>query len=207
MSQPPNNSLQTTADGAFNLTIESLVFKCRSSAVFEVGRSAAYGMKSLAFMLLAVLSFAGLCSASEPLPASKVTWKEHFGQSGVETNTLFCLMAHGYFRSETTNMQAVVDAWLKTHPKAVVVTVVSGGPVYTDFPNSKQAFVWVVQGSDSLNAELVRKGCLAPETQMLNPHEQPQVPKVDYDAFVRKVTEAAAQAKAHKAGIWREKQK
>jgi hypothetical protein len=34
----PNNSLQTTADGAFNLTIESLVFKCRSSAVFEVGR-------------------------------------------------------------------------------------------------------------------------------------------------------------------------
>jgi hypothetical protein len=36
---PPNNSLQTTADGAFNLTIESLVFKCRSSAVFEVGRS------------------------------------------------------------------------------------------------------------------------------------------------------------------------
>ena len=37
-SQSPNNSLQTTADGAFNLTIESLVFKCRSSAVFEVGR-------------------------------------------------------------------------------------------------------------------------------------------------------------------------
>ena len=37
-SQQPNNSLQTTADGAFNLTIESLVFKCRSSAVFEVGR-------------------------------------------------------------------------------------------------------------------------------------------------------------------------
>jgi hypothetical protein len=36
---PPNNSLQTTADGIFNLTIESLVFKCRSSAVFEVGRS------------------------------------------------------------------------------------------------------------------------------------------------------------------------
>ena len=34
----PNNSLQTTADGAFNLTIESLVFKCRSSEVFEVGR-------------------------------------------------------------------------------------------------------------------------------------------------------------------------
>jgi hypothetical protein len=35
---PPNNSLQTIADGAFNLTIESLLFKCRSSAVFEVGR-------------------------------------------------------------------------------------------------------------------------------------------------------------------------
>ena len=38
MTKTPNNSLQTTADGAFNLTIESLVFKCRSLAVFEVGR-------------------------------------------------------------------------------------------------------------------------------------------------------------------------
>jgi hypothetical protein len=178
-----------------------------SAAVPDLIRSGCIHMKSLAFMVLAVLPFMGLCSASEPLPASKVTWKEHFGESGTETNTLFCLMAHGYFRSETTNIQAVVDAWLKTHPKAVVVTVVSSGPVYTKFPNSKQAFVWVVQGADSLNAELVRKGCLAPETQMLNPDEQPQVPQVDYNAFVRKVTEAAAQAKAHKAGIWREKQK
>ena len=164
-------------------------------------------MKSVALIFLTIFTFAVMSPASEPLPASKMSWQEHFGKSRTDTNTLFCLMAHGYFRSETTNIHPVVDAWLKTHPKAVVVTVVSGGPVFRKLPNSKQAFVWVVQGADNLNAELVRQGCLAPETQMLNSDEQPQVPQEDYHAFVQKVTEAASQAKASKAGIWREKQK
>lgn len=164
-------------------------------------------MKSFAFILLAMLLFTGLSSASEPLPASKVTWKEHFGESRGDTNTLFCLMAHGYFRSETTNIQVVAAAWLKTHPKALVVTVVSGGPVFTRLPNSQQAFVWLVQQADNLNVELVRQGCLAPETQMLNPDEKPRVPQREYDTFVDAVTQAGRQAKAQKAGIWRDKEK
>jgi len=116
-------------------------------------------------------------------------------------------MAHGYFRSETTNIQAIVDAWLKSHPKAVVVMVVSGGPVLTRLPNSKQAFVWVVQETDNLNVELVRQGCLAAETQILNPDEEPKVPKTEYDTFAQRVIEAGRQAKAQKAGIWRDKEK
>jgi len=116
-------------------------------------------------------------------------------------------MAHGYFRSETTNIQATVDSWLKSHPKAVVVEVVSGGPVFTRLPNSKLAFVWVVQEADNLNVELVRQGCLAPETQALNPDEKPHVPQADYDTFIHKVDEAATEARAQKAGIWRDKEK
>jgi len=116
-------------------------------------------------------------------------------------------MAHGYFRSETTNIQTTVDAWLKSHPKAVIVTVVSGGPVYTRLPSSKLAFVWVVQESDNLNVELIRQGCLAPETQILNPDEQPKVPQTDYDTFAQRVIEAGRQAKALKVGIWKDKEK
>jgi PEP-CTERM motif len=57
--------LQTTADGAFNLTIESLVFKCRSSAVFEVGRSSANAhlMKLLCIACFALILLSGLRNA------------------------------------------------------------------------------------------------------------------------------------------------
>jgi len=116
-------------------------------------------------------------------------------------------MAHGGFRSETTNVQPVVDAWLKIHPNAVVITVVSDGPVFTRLPNSKLAFVWVVQDAENLNVELVRQGCLAPETQMLNSDEKLKVSQVKYDQFAEKVIEAGKQAKAQKTGIWRDKAK
>ena len=66
----------------------------------------------------------------------------------------------------------MVDGWLKEHPKAVIVKVVTGGPVLARQPNSKQSFVWIVEGTNNLNLELVRKGCLGPETQMLNPGEK-----------------------------------
>jgi hypothetical protein len=110
--------------------------------------------------------------ASDTLPASKMTWKEHFGTSVAETNTLFSLMAHGYFRAETTNVQEVVDRWLSDHPKATVKTVSTFGPYLAARPNSRFAYVWVVQGNDNLNVELVRRGCVALETQLLNPDEK-----------------------------------
>ena len=145
--------------------------------------------------------------ASENLSASQVTWKEHFGSSTADTNTLFSLMAHGYFRAESTNVQGVVNAWLKKHPKAIVISVSTGGPVMTTLPSSRFAYVWVVQGGESLNVELVRRGCFAAETQILNPDEKPEVPQKDYKSFVQRVTKAGESAKAGKAGIWRDARK
>jgi len=116
-------------------------------------------------------------------------------------------MAHGYFHSETTNVQSVIVNWITLHPKAMVIPVITGGPVLSKVPNSKQAFVWVVQGADMLNVELVRQGCLAPETQMLNLDESPHVPQADYEKFVRNVVEAGDQAKKRRLGIWRSERK
>jgi len=113
-------------------------------------------------------------------------------------------MAHGYFRSETTNVQTVVEAWLKDHPRAIVETVVSGGPVTSRLPASKQAFVWITEGTNNLNVEMVRLGCFSPETQMLKEDEKLEVPQQAYDAFLRKIVKAGEQAKTRKAGIWRE---
>src|SRR5260370_31519618 len=150
-----------------------LRFEGQGRRASEAGCSAAKAMKSLALILLATLSFVALSSASEALPASKVTWNEHFGESRSDTNTLFCLMAHGYFRSESTNIQTVLEAWLKSHPKAVVVTVVSGGPVLTTLPHSKQAFVLLVQEAGHPNLEHVRQGRLAPQTHGSHPRGNP----------------------------------
>ncbi|MGC3960631.1 MAG: hypothetical protein QM813_22670 [Verrucomicrobiota bacterium] len=158
----------------------------------------------LTLALVSVLSVAASSKSAEPLTASRVTWKEHFGSSTLDTNTLFTLMAHGYFRAESTNVQSVVDTWLKNHPQAIVLPVSTGGPVMARLPSSRLSYVWVVQGSDSLNVELVRRGCLAPETQKLNPDEKPEVSQKDYDAFVQRVSKAAESAKAEKIGIWRE---
>jgi hypothetical protein len=169
----------------------------------EFCRSATNAMTRLALMLLAMLSITTVSLGSETLPASAVIWQQHFGGSRIDTNTLFCLMAHGYFRSATTNVQHVVDGWLKEHPKAVIVKVVTGGPVLAKQPNSKRSFVWIMEGTNNLNLELVRKGCLGPETQMLNPNEKPLVPQADYDAFVQRVTNAGEEAKALKLGIWK----
>ena len=140
--------------------------------------------------------------AAEHLSASQVTWKQHFGSSTADTNTLFSLMAHGYFRAESTNVQGVVDAWLKEHPKAIVISVSTGGPVMARLPSSRFAYVWVVQGGDSLNVELVRRGCFAAETQVLNPDEKPEVSQKDYEGFVQRVTKAGESAKAEEVGIW-----
>ena len=117
-------------------------------------------------------------------------------------------MAHGWLLgTKSKNVQTVMGAWLKDHPKAAVVSVFSSGPMWTKNPSSKLAFVWVAQGNDNLNIELVRQGCISPETQVLGPDEKPEVSREDYKAFIQKIIEAVRQAKEQKIGIWKESPK
>lgn len=146
-------------------------------------------------IIVLLLALAGLrAKAADLLPASAVTWMRNFGISTVDTNTLFSLkVGHGYFGRASTNVQSVVNDWLKVHPQAVVVSVMS---------RRHFTYAWVVQGHDNLNVELVRHGCISPETQILNPGETPDVPQEDYDAFVLRVTKAGESAKQERLGIW-----
>jgi hypothetical protein len=145
---------------------------------------------------------AASCVAAESIPAAQVKWKGHFGESRIDTNTLFCLMAQGGFRAETTNVEKLVTTWLKAHSKAVVMTVLSHRPLVTARPSSRFAYVWVVQGSDNLNVELVRQGCFAAGTQSPMQDDKIEVPGEDYRAFVAQIAEAAEEAKREKRGIW-----
>ena len=49
--------------------------------------------------LSAALGAAFESKAADHLSAAQVTWNQHFGSSTADTNKLFSLMAHGYFRA------------------------------------------------------------------------------------------------------------
>jgi hypothetical protein len=112
-------------------------------------------------------------------------------------------MARGAFRSPTKNVQAVTEAWVKKHPNAKLIRV-SSMPACTTDPEAILAFVWVVDGDENLNLELVRRGCFLPFTQTIGEGQKLEVSQTDYDAFANKVTQAGKYAQEHKLGGWGE---
>lgn len=110
-------------------------------------------------------------------------------------------MARGFFLSRTKNIEAVTGVWLKKHPNAILVGVSTIQPSIDSDPESKLTFVWVIDGKDSLNLELVRQGCLDPRSQLVAEEPRLKVPQADYDAFVRKLGPAAEFAHQHKLGL------
>jgi hypothetical protein len=161
-------------------------------------------MKTRFILPLTLLAFTQLLVAADPIPATSVKWMGHFGTSEIAPKTNFCLMARGFFQMPTSpEMPRLIAAWLQDHPKATVVQVASFGPITDKYPDSKMAYVWVIDGEHNLNIELVRQGCFAPETQTTAKGQKLDVAQADYDAFVRKALDAGKTAKAKKLGVWK----
>ena len=179
------------------------VYSCAARRAAQAQRSAQAPVGAFTAITMAILMATSLSVASEPLPASHVKWSGRFGESRADTNTLFCLMAHGYLRSETTNVQVVVDAWLKDHPKALVITVVSGGPVTSRLPHSKQAFVWIVQGPENLNVEVVRHGYFCTRDPNADGWRKAPSPARGLRRLPSKIIAAGKQARTQGTGLWR----
>ncbi|HEX3718859.1 MAG TPA: hypothetical protein VH595_12900 [Verrucomicrobiae bacterium] len=165
-------------------------------------------MRATVVLILVISFFSGVTpmKASETHTVSQVTWNDIFGEASSDTNTVFSLMAHGFlYFSETTNVENVVVSWLKNHPKSVVIPVFTyPEPVMTNNPLSRIKYVWLVQGHDSLNVELVRRGCVWPDTEMLLPKQNPQVTQKDYKSFIKKIIKAGEKAEKEKLGLWRQ---
>ena len=164
-------------------------------------------MRTTSFLIVLLWGFwaAIPSAASQTFPAWQIDWRGTEGLSkdvvGVPdeyTNTLFLLLAQeNEYRIGTlpnSVVDSVVYSWLKEHPKAVVIPVAAWHP-----PKSGAVvYAWVVQGTNNLNIELVRRGCVSPQTQMLLPHEKLVIPQKDYDAFIQKV--------AHVIPSWKPKE-
>lgn len=162
-----------------------------------------FTMKRLRISLITFLSSA-LFLAADPIPASSVRWNLHFGSSEKAPKATLCLMARGYFRMATNpDMPKLVDDWMRDHPKAMVVPVASFGPTIEKEPESRMIYVWIIDGEQNLNLELVRRGCFAPQTQAIGSAQKLEAPKADYDAFIEKAMAAGKEARDKKLGVWK----
>lgn len=69
--------------------------------------------------------------------------------------------------------------------------------------------VWVVDGNDNLNMQLVRKGACEAKTVLLNEEDEGHIliKEEVYKEFKKKVIEAETQAKKESLGIWASQKK
>ena len=156
-------------------------------------------MKRLVFLYV-IVSGLSVAAGTQQISATSVTWKEVFGYSSAEPNTTFCLMANGACGPGGKNVQSVTEKWLTKHPDAQIIPVCNVRCSRRE-PQALLTFVWVVDGDESLNLELVRQGCFPFLTQTIS-EKALQVPKTDYIAFMKKAVRAGIYASEHKLGLF-----
>lgn len=166
-------------------------------------------------VLTIMMLISNLCVwAADPLLASRIKWQGASGSIGRDTrneNHVFMLQRPGVPKSTDRDdalmeiahgepIQKAIAAWIRDHPKAVVVPIV-------EYKGSDRTatFGWVVDGIHILNIELVSQGFLTPSSQgqYLTEQQKLEVSRADYDAFVQKAAKAGQEAKEAKAGVWR----
>lgn len=138
----------------------------------------------------------------EEIPASSIDWRDHFGISQNAPKTILTLLARGYFQAPTINVESVTKEWLSSHPNARAVIVSAWGPTNEKDPDSRTAYIWIIDGDESLNTELVRQGCCPYQTQILSGSQKLSISDKEYQNFVARLQEAGVAAREAKRGIW-----
>lgn len=173
------------------------------------------------FILLSLQS----CKGQATKPAQKISdfkFESIFGTTAKEPNSTYCLLGSGFLRTpQSDNADSVINDWIKKHPNGNVVSVSSFGPILADSKDSKMVYCWLIDNKDTLNIELVKKGCFPGgtmmkqktwsemekwEKDMYEKNEKPDI-KVyvdtkSYDNFIEQIKTAELYASERKLGIW-----
>ena len=174
-------------------------------------------------LVLLILCSCNRDGAKEQRTLSDFRFESIFGQTSREPKSTFCILGSGFFRApRSANSDSMITEWMKYHPNAAVVPVSSFGPVDLKNKESKLTYCWVIDGKDTLNNYLVRRGCFPggtmerPKTwDEMNqkqresysnmgdkPNIQVHVDKKSYDAFMEQIKAADLYAQQNKLGIW-----
>ena len=148
---------------------------------------------------------------------SEISWQHHLGQDPNNPAIQYSLVSTGFFRAELSgDFVPIMTTWLKEHPEAHMVPVITRGPMNDHIPNSKMIFVWVVDGDDILNVYLVRHGCVGAaqmfsfsdeklrqlKNELQLPEDKLQVTQTEYDKVKKRLISAEKLAMAERLGIW-----
>mgnify|MGYP001591886890 CR=1 FL=1 len=147
----------------------------------------------------------------KPIPASTITWHKGFiGTVNEDKTRLYQLIGRGDFempflgkatqKTELDARAAFIGRWLERHPKAIAVPV----EAYPFFSKTvARIYIWILDGPDSLNLELVREGFIDGSSLMTNLRFEDLYVTAKQVWDLRKQASAAEEeaAKARK-GIW-----
>lgn len=134
---------------------------------------------------------------------SDIKWADHLGVDPHNPSIFYSLFSFGFFKAElSSHFTAVKNAWLRQHPQATLLPVVTRLNFNERIPGSKLIVVWIIDKNDNLNIELVRRGCVGASDMLVSPDDKLQVPRQDYEQFTRRLLAAEKLAKAEELGIW-----
>lgn len=137
------------------------------------------------------------------IESSKIDWHNHFGTTKDDNSTFYSLLSNSFFRANLSpEFTSVMNEWQKKHPKSQIIPITFIQPFNTKIPNSKLVIVWVADGEDILNIELVRRGCVAGNTMPVMESDKLEIPRERYIDVMKLIHEAEDKAKAEELGIW-----
>lgn len=139
-------------------------------------------------------------------PASQLEWKHVFGVHDKGDKAVYTLMAQGFmgmaFLTEPKfcdDLDEQIGDWLRRHPEARVIPI-QAIPLGED---ASFTYVWITDGDDILNVQLVRDGCcVAKNMQVALGLGDLLIPRENYDAFDRTLQEAENVAIKEQRGVW-----
>jgi endonuclease YncB( thermonuclease family) len=120
-------------------------------------------LNALKIMAIASMCIAGACNAQDQardaVPAHELTFTEIFASRPGDARTYF-LLGGGWLRTiQSGNPGKFISGWLKAHPSAIAKPV---SRMFSTNTKSKQTseevYIWVEDGKQSLNEDLVRQG-------------------------------------------------
>lgn len=165
----------------------------------------------LACLCLSVTGHAKSWRNLEPIPASAITWQKGFvGMVGQDKTRLYHLtgrgglsipfLSSGPSEKELDARAAYIARWLKKHPKAMAVPV----EAYPFFSKTvARIYVWIVDGADHLNLDLVREGFISGSALMTNLRiEDLYITGKQLWAFRDQAAKAENEAAEAGKGIW-----
>jgi hypothetical protein len=143
---------------------------------------------------------ASSATTSSVSSAKNTTWKDNFGSNRSDPSVAYTLLGSGFLQADTSrSMTAIIRKWMKAHPDAVVVPVVE----FDRAPNGMRLeWVWLEDGTDNLNQELVRTGACAAGTMAAPPGTEVLVAPERYAAFQRPLAALERSAREKRLGIW-----